>query len=47
MELVVPPLLITAYLRGASLTLSMATVAWGMITASDDVGQTPRATPAD
>jgi hypothetical protein len=47
MEMVAPPLLITAYLWGASLTISMAIVAWGTITASDEVGRTPSATPAD
>lgn len=47
MEMVAPPLLVTAYLWGASLTLSMAIVAWGTITASDEVGRTPTATPAD
>jgi len=47
MEMVAPPLLVTAYLWGASLTSSMAVVAWGTITASDEVGQTPSATPAD
>ncbi len=46
-EMVAPPLLVTAYLWGASLTISMAIVAWGTITASDEVGQSPRATPAD
>jgi hypothetical protein len=47
MEMVAPPLLITAYLWGASLTVSMAIVAWGTITAGDEVGRTPRATSAD
>jgi len=46
-EMVAPPVLITAYLWGASLAVSMAIVAWGTITASDEVGQTPSATPAD
>jgi hypothetical protein len=47
MEMVAPPLLITAYLWGASLTISMAIIAWGTLTASDEVGQAPSATPAD
>lgn len=46
-EMVAPPLLVTAYLWGASLALSMAIVAWGTITASDEVGRAPSATPAD
>jgi hypothetical protein len=47
MEMVAPPLLITAYLWGTSLTVSMAIVAWGTITTTDDGGQTTSATPAD
>ena len=47
MEMVAPPLLITAYLWGASLTISIAIVAWGRITASDEGDQTPSARPAD
>jgi len=35
MEMVMPPLLITAYLWGALLTVSMGLVAWGTITADD------------
>jgi hypothetical protein len=46
-EMVAPPLLITAYLWGASLTISMAIVAWGTITATEEVGQTPSGTLAD
>jgi len=47
MEMVAPPLLITAYLWGALLVISMAIVAFGTITASDEAGRTPGATPAD
>jgi hypothetical protein len=47
MEMVAPPLLLTAYLWGAALTISMAIVAWGTITAGDGMGQTPGGTPAD
>lgn len=47
METVAPPLLITAYLWGTALAVSMAIVAWGTITASDDVGRAPSGTPAD
>jgi hypothetical protein len=47
MEMVAPPLLLTAYLWGAALTVSMALVAWGTIAASDERGRAPSATPAD
>jgi hypothetical protein len=47
MEMVAPPLLITAYLWGALLVISMAIVAFGTITASDEAGRTSGATPAD
>lgn len=47
MELVAPPLLVTAYLWGTLLTVSMAIVAWGTITASDDRGRPSSGTPAD
>jgi len=47
MGVVAPPLLITAYIWGALLVLSMAIVAWGTITASDAAGRTPSAAPAD
>lgn len=47
MEMVAPPFLVTAYLWGASLAVSMAIVAWGTITASDEAGRAPSATPAD
>lgn len=47
MELVAPPLLITAYLWGALLAISMGIVAWGTITSSDNTGRSPQATPAD
>lgn len=43
MELVAPPLLVTAYLWGALLAISMALVAWGTITA-DARGAGPSAT---
>jgi hypothetical protein len=38
METVTPPLLVTAYLWGTALSVSMAIVAWGTITASDEAG---------
>ena len=47
MEIVAPPLLITAYLWGALLTISMAIVAWGTITADVDGGRAPEPAPAD
>lgn len=47
MEMVARPLLITAYLWGASLAVSMGIVAWGTITASDAVGRAPSGAPAD
>ena len=47
MEMVAPPLLTTAYLRGASLTISTAALTWGTITASEEPGQAPSGTPAD
>ena len=47
MEMLAPPLLVTAYLWGASLTISMSLVAWGTITASEEVGRTSAATPSD
>lgn len=47
MELVAPPLLITAYLWGTLLAVSMALVAWGTITADEDASRSRRTTPAD
>lgn len=47
MEIVAPPLLMTAYLWGALLTISMALVAWGTIAARDEGGTSPRAALAD
>ena len=47
MELVTPPLLITAYLWGSLLVLSMALVAWGTITADGETGRAPRMAPSD
>jgi hypothetical protein len=47
MEMVAPPLLITAYLWGALLTISMGIIAYGTITAPENEGTSPRATPAD
>lgn len=47
MEMVAPPLLITAYQWGTLLSISMAIVAWGTITASDEHGRTPSGTPVD
>lgn len=47
MELVAPPLLITAYLWGALLTISMAIVAWGTIIAGDEQSRRPVGTHAD
>ena len=47
MELLAPPLLITAYLWGTLLTVSMALVAWGTITADEGTGRAPRTVPAD
>lgn len=47
MEMVFPPALITAYLWGLLLTISMALIAWGTITASENVSQPPQAAPAD
>jgi hypothetical protein len=47
MELVAPPLLITAYLWGALLAVSMGIVAWGTITADDGVGRPTATTLAD
>lgn len=46
MEMVAPPLLITAYLWGLLLTISMALVAWGTITA-DSGGAAVHTAPAD
>jgi hypothetical protein len=46
-EMVAPALLVTAYLWGASLTVSMALVAWGTITAGDEAGRAPSGTPVD
>ncbi|MDG5778635.1 hypothetical protein VB773_00155 [Haloarculaceae archaeon H-GB2-1] len=47
MEMVAPPLLITAYLWGLLLTISMALVAWGTITAGGRGQGSTRTTPAD
>lgn len=47
MEMVAPPLLLTSYLWGALLTLSMAIVAYGTITAGEEQGAAPTAAPAD
>ncbi|MFQ3319089.1 MAG: hypothetical protein ACI80F_001149 [Natronomonas sp.] len=47
MEMVAPPLLITAYLWGALLTISMAIIAYGTITAPEAEGASPRTTPGD
>jgi hypothetical protein len=47
MEMVLPPLLLTAYLWGILLTVSMALVAWGTIQEVEGEGGEPQATPAD
>ena len=47
MEMVFPPLLITAYLWGILLTISMGLIAWGTVTASDDISRPPQAAAAD
>ncbi|MFB6107589.1 MAG: hypothetical protein ABEJ82_01960 [Haloplanus sp.] len=47
MEMVAPPLLITAYIWGALLAISMAIIAWGTITASEEQGGAPRTALAD
>ena len=39
MEMVAPPLLITAYLWGALLVLSMGLLAWGTIAADEETGR--------
>jgi hypothetical protein len=46
-EIVAPPLLLTAYLWGGLLVVSMAIVAWGTISASDDAGRPPGDTLGD
>lgn len=47
MEMVAPPLLITAYLWGLLLFVSMALVAWGTITADESGGRSPGTMTAD
>lgn len=47
MELVAPPLLITAYLWGTLLAISMGLVAWGTITADDSDARSLWTAPAD
>jgi len=47
MELVAPQLLLSAFLWGALLAISMAIVAWGTISTDESTGRGPVAAPAD